>query len=94
MSTAPAGLLPPRGTLASAPAFQTTIGEVPDPVESILFSDLRQLLALGAQTGLDAAAGFASVRDDLRRARALGAVVTSDPAHSTDTTAELFLEIP
>ena len=94
ISTAPAGLLPPRGTLASAPAFQTTIGEVPDPVESILFTDLRQLLALGAQTGLDAAAGFAGVRDGLGRGRALGAVVTSDPAHPTDTTAELFLEIP
>jgi hypothetical protein len=90
VSTAPAGLLPPRGTLAAAPAFRATIGDVPDPVESILFTDLRQLLALGEQTGLD----VGSVRDDLGRARALGAVVTPDPAHQTDTNAELFLEIP
>jgi hypothetical protein len=94
VSTAPAGLLPPRGTLAAAPAFRTTIGQVPDTAESILFTDLRQLVALGEQTGLDAAAGFASLRGDLRRARALGAVVTPDPAHPTDTNAELFLEIP
>ncbi len=36
----------------------------------------------------------AVLRDDLRRASAVGAVVTQDPAHTTDTTAELFLQIP
>ena len=94
ISTAPAGLLPPRGTLAAAPAFDATIGEVPDQADSLVFVDLRQLLALGEETGLTAISGLATARDDLRRVRAAGAVVTQDPAHPSDTTAELFLQIP
>jgi hypothetical protein len=94
ISTAPAGLDPPRGTLASAPAFDATIGSVPDRADSLVFLDLRQLLALGEQTGLTAITGFATARDDLRRVRAAGAVVAPDPAHPSDTTAELFLQIP
>ena len=94
ISTAPAGLLPPRGTLASAPAFEATIGAVPDLADSLVFLDLRQLLALGEETGLTAIPGLATARDDLRRVRAAGAVVTRDPAHPSDTTAELFLQIP
>ena len=94
VSTAPAGLLPPRGTLAAAPAFAATIGEVPDRADSLVFLDLRQLLALGEETGLTAISGLATARDDLRRVRAAGAVVTQDPAHPSDTTAELFLQIP
>jgi hypothetical protein len=93
VSTAPAGLLPPSGTLAASAAFRSTIGQVPDTADSLILIDLRQLLALGEQTGLTAIPGFATARDDLRRVRAAGAVVTEDPAHPSDTNAELFLEI-
>ncbi len=94
VSTAPAGLAPPRGTLAGAAAFRATVGAVPEQAESLVFLDLRQLLALGEQTGLTAISGLATARDDLRRVSAASAVVTADPAHPTDTTVELFLQIP
>ena len=94
ISTTPSGLEPPRGTLAAAPAFDATIGEVPDRADSLVFLDLRALLALGEQTGLTAIPGLAAARDDLSRVRAAGAVIAADPAHPSDTTAELFLEIP
>ena len=94
VSTAPAGLAPPRGTLAGAPAFRATVGEVPATADSLVFLDLRQLLALGEQTGLTAIPGLATAREDLRRVSAASAVVTEDPAHPSDTTAELFLQIP
>ena len=94
VSTAPAGLAPPRGTLAGAAAFRATVGGVPEQAESLVFLDLRQLLALGEQTGLTAISGLATARDDLRRVSAASAVVTEDPAHPTDTTVELFLQIP
>ena len=94
ISTAPAGLDPPRGTLAAARGFEATIGDVPAKVDSLIFLDLRQLLALGEETGLTAIPGLATARDDLSRAGAAGAVITEDPAHPSDTTAELFLEIP
>jgi hypothetical protein len=94
ISTAPAGLQPPRGTLAAAPAFEATVGSVPAQAEALGFLDLRQLLALGEQTGLTAIPGIATARDDLRRVRAAGLVVTQDPAHPSDTNAELFLQIP
>jgi hypothetical protein len=94
VSTAAAGLQPPRGTLAAASGFKSTIGEVPDEADSLVFLDLSQLLALGEQTGLTAIPGLATARDDLSRVRAAGAVITEDPAHPSDTTAELFLEIP
>jgi hypothetical protein len=94
ISTAPAGLEPPRGTLAAAPGFEATVGSVPTQADSLVFLDLRQLLALGEQTGLTAIPGLATARDDLRRVRAVGVVVTQDPAHPTDTNAELFLQIP
>jgi hypothetical protein len=94
LSTSPAGLDPPRGTLASSTGFEATVGSVPDRADSLVFLDLRQLLALGEQTGLTSVPGFATARDDLRRVRAAGAVVARDPAHPTDTNAELFLQIP
>ena len=94
LSTAPAGLAPPVGTIASAPSFRATIGDVPEDVDSLLFLDLRQLLALGEQTGLTAIPGLGTARDDLARVQAAGLTVAPDPARKTDTTAELFLEIP
>jgi hypothetical protein len=94
LSTAPAGLERPRGTLAAARGFESTIGEVPQEADSLVFLDLRALLALGEETGLTAIPGLATARDDLSRVRAAGAVIAEDPAHPSDTTAELFLEIP
>jgi hypothetical protein len=67
---------------------------VPGAADSLVFLDLRQLLALGEQTGLTAIPSLATAREDLRRVRAAGAVVTNDPTHPTDTNAELFLQIP
>ena len=60
-------------------------------VEALAFADLRQLLALGERTGLNLGPGFPAVRDDLRQVRAAGAVVRRE---ESDSTAELFLEIP
>ena len=94
ISTAPSGLEPPRGTLAAAPGFDATIGEVPDEADSLVFVDLRALVALADETGLTAIPRLAAARDDLSRVRAAGAVIAADPAHPSDTTAELFLEIP
>ena len=62
-------------------------------VEALGFLDSRQLLALGERTGLRALSSPAA-RDDLGRIRAAGAVVKEDATQPTDTTAELFLEIP
>jgi hypothetical protein len=93
LSTSPAGLEPPRGTLAAAEAFGSTIGEVPERTDSLVFIDLRQLLALGEQTGLTAIPSLATAREDLRRVRAAGVVVTNDPTNPSDTNAELFLQI-
>jgi Protein of unknown function (DUF3352) len=94
LSTAPAGLDPPRGTLAAAPGFEATVGSVPDRADSLVFLDLRRLVALGEQTGLTAIPDLATARDDLSRVRAVGAVVSNDHAHPSDTTAELFFQIP
>ena len=94
ISTSPAGLEPLRGTLAASQPFEATVGEVPDKADSLVFLDLRALLALGEQTGLTAIPGLATVRDDLSRVRAAGAVITADDSNPSDTTAELFLEIP
>ncbi len=94
ISTAPVGLEEPRGSLAAARGFEATVGDVPEKADSLVFLDLRALLALGEQTGLTAIPGLATARDDLSRVRAAGAVITEDTAHPSDTTAELFLEIP
>jgi hypothetical protein len=59
-------------------------------VEALVFFDLRQLLALGVLTGA-LAPGLSADLADLRQVRAAGAVVRRE---KTDTTAELFLEIP
>ena len=60
-------------------------------IEALAFADLRQLLALGERTGLTVGPGFPATRDDLRQVRAAGAVVRRE---ESDSTVELFLEIP
>jgi hypothetical protein len=62
-------------------------------VGALGFLDSRQLLALAERTGLQAL-GSTATRDDLGRIRSAGAVVEQDGDHPTDTTAELFLQIP
>ena len=69
--------------LTASPAFRSAIPALPPQAESLGFFDVRQLLALGEQTGLTA--------EDLRPVRAASAVIQRE---ENDTTAELFLEIP
>jgi hypothetical protein len=87
VATAPAGVeafLTPGGPrLAETPAFRSAIPSVRPTTESLGFFDVRQLLALGEQTGLTA--------EDLRPVHAASAVIQRE---EDDTTAELFFEIP
>jgi hypothetical protein len=85
-STSPAGLEAYRGRrprLRSARGFRAAVPRIPARIESLGFVDVRQLLALGEQTGLTA--------DVLRPVRAAAAVSERE---KDDTTAELFFEIP
>jgi hypothetical protein len=74
-----------RGTprLLETPAFRAAVPELPPGSDSLGFFDVRQLLALGEQTGLTA--------EDLRPVHAASAVIQRE---EDDTTAELFFEIP
>jgi hypothetical protein len=93
-STAASGLsqrtLARRG-LAQELVLRAVADEAGGRIEALAFADLRQLLALGERTGLNLGPGFPAVRDDLRQVRAAGAVVRRE---ESDSTAELFLEIP
>lgn len=72
-------------------AFKRTLDSLPDRAEALLFADLGQLLTLGDQAGFGNAPAFQTVRDTLRKVRAVGAVATRE---GNDTTAEFLLEIP
>jgi hypothetical protein len=74
------------------PSFGEVVPE-DGKVEALAFIDPRELLALGERTGLSALTSPAA-RDDLGRIGSAGAVVREDDNQPTDTTAELFLEIP
>jgi hypothetical protein len=93
-STAASGLaqrtLARRG-LAQERALRAVSDQAGGRIEALAFADLRQLLALGERTGLSLGPGFPAVRDDLEQVRAAGAVVKRE---ESDSTAELFLEIP
>jgi hypothetical protein len=75
------------------PSIGEVVSDEGGKVEALGFLDSRQLLALGERTGLRALSSPAA-RDDLGRIRTAGAVVKEDANQPTDTTAELFLEIP
>jgi hypothetical protein len=60
-------------------------------VEALAFADLRQLLSLGERTGLTSGPAVPALREDLRVVRAGGAVAWRE---ESDSTAEIFLEIP
>jgi CheY-like chemotaxis protein len=80
-----------RRGLAQEPALRAVADQADGRIEALAFADLRQLLALGERTGLTLGPGFPATRDDLREVRAAGAVVRRE---ESDSTAELFLEIP
>jgi hypothetical protein len=80
-----------RRGLAQELALRAVSDETGGRIEALAFADLRQLLALGERTGLTLGPGFPATRDDLRQVRAAGAVVRRE---ESDSTAELFLEIP
>ena len=85
-STSPDGLaayLGRRPRLRSARGFRAAVPRIPARIESLGFVDVRQLLALGEQTGLTA--------EVLRPVRAAAAVTERE---KDDTTAELSFEIP
>ena len=63
-------------------------------MQALGFLDLHQLLGLGERTGLATTPGFQTVNGALGPVRTAGAVLEQDTDHPTDTTAELFLEIP
>ena len=80
------------GRLADDDAYRAVHGEAPsEPVTSLVFLNLDQLLRLGEQTGLNDSKAYLAVKDDLQRVRAIGARSTSDGRQST---AELLLSIP
>ena len=87
VATTPAGVEAYLGRsprLVTTPAFHAAVPRLPSRIESLGFVDVRQLLALGAQTGLTAG-------QNLRPVRAASAVTQRE---EDDTTAELFFEIP
>jgi hypothetical protein len=83
----------PRG-IAQAPAFAKALAQEDGDVQALGFFDLHALLDLGERTGLVPGSGSAAARNDLGPIGAVGAVARQDPDHPTDTTAELFLQIP
>jgi hypothetical protein len=95
-STGRAGLAqldPARTPVTGTAAWDEIRPDEDAQVEALGFFAPRELLALGERTGLEVP-GSPAARDDLRRLRAAAAVVEGDAREPTDTTAELFLEIP
>jgi hypothetical protein len=86
-----AGVAHHASSILDQPAYQTTLGDRPARVTSLLFLDLSQLLRLDEQTGLITGARFLALKPDLERIHAIGLDSTSGEAEST---AELFLQIP
>ena len=82
-----------KAPVTGAAVLRHVMPEEGAKVEALGFLDPRALLALGERAGLPAP-GSPAMRDDLSRIRAAGAVVEEDQDKPTDTTAELFLEIP
>lgn len=94
-ATDPASLVRARAAagrrLREADRFEAVVGDLPDEAEAIAFADLAQLLTLGEQVGLTPARAAGAVTNELRRIRALGATAQRE---GSDTTAEIFFQIP
>jgi hypothetical protein len=78
-------------SLADDPSYQAALSGRSDQVTSLLFFDFSQLLSLGEQTGLIGGATLTALQPDLQKFRAIGLSSTSG---ESDTTAELFIDIP
>jgi hypothetical protein len=78
-------------SLTDENAYRTVLANGPSQATSLLFLDFSQLLSLGEQTGLMHGAQIAALRPDLEKIRAIGLNSTSG---ESDTTAELFIDIP
>jgi hypothetical protein len=94
IATSPAGI----AAVANAPVhldsedtFKTVADDAPGKVSSLLFLDFTELLRLGEQTGLGDSRAYQSVRDDLRKVRAVGAWSSGS---GDESTAEINLSIP
>ncbi len=85
------GVLWHSGALSKAPFYRTALGERPSKVTSLLFFDFSQLLGLGEQTGLIGSTRLAALWPYLVKIRAVGLESTRG---SSDTTTELYLQIP
>ncbi|MDX6667803.1 MAG: hypothetical protein QOK04_1183 [Solirubrobacteraceae bacterium] len=79
-----------KGSITERSGFQATLGQHPARVTSLVFLDFRQLLDLGERTGLMQSRSYLSVRNDLRRVRALG---VSSSGGRNESTTELSLQI-
>ncbi len=86
-----AGVAQHANSLGGSSAYQTALGGQPDRVRSLLFADFSQLLTLGEQMGLTRGARLTALEPDLQRIRAVG---LASSGGESDTTAELFLQIP
>lgn len=78
-------------SLEDSEAFERVLDGRPDRVGTIGFLDFTQLLELGEQTGLNDSPAYLSVREDLRKVRAIGVSSTSTEGEST---AEILVSIP
>ena len=94
VATSPAGI----AAVANAPvhldseeSYKTAAAGAPGKVSSLLFLDFTELLRLGEQTGLGGSRAYQSVRDDLRKVRAVGAWSSGS---GDESTAEINLSIP
>ncbi len=81
----------PEGSVRDTEDFGAAVDGVPGTAQALAFLDASKLLALGDEAGLDASPTYRAVRNDLRKVRALGAVVRR---RGNDTTVELNFLIP
>ncbi len=93
VSTALAGIAAARKAkgLSENDGFEDVLGDRPDALSALLFLDLNQLLTLGEQAGLAEDPRYLTLRDDLQKLRAAGAVLSREGEF---TTAELTFQIP
>ncbi len=94
LSTAPGGIATVRGggpRLAQAPAFRAVTGNLQNPITSLVFLDPKQLLRLGADTGISPVGALQGSQADLARVRSIGVTTTGTSRLST---VELSLWIP
>ncbi len=77
--------------LADDSAYKTVLASQPGQLSSVLFADFSQLLSLGEQTGLTSGTRIRELLPDLSKIRAIG---LSSASGESDTTTELYVEIP